>query len=48
MKRNYSSPSIEVVEIEIEKGFATSASSVNNYAAEGYAGMLMEGNTYNM
>lgn len=45
MKKQYITPSVEVVKVAIEKGFATSGSA-NTYANEGEAGMLQEGNTY--
>ena len=45
MKRKYVSPSVEVVTIVIERGFAASTVE-NTYAPEGEAGMLQEGNTY--
>ena len=43
-KKIYLSPSAEVIIVNIEKGFATSA--VNTYANDGEAGMLEEGETY--
>ena len=46
MKRKYLSPSVEVIKVAIEKGFATSP-QVNDYAQEGEAGMLNEGETFN-
>ena len=48
MKRKiYLSPSVEVVRVNIEKGFATTGGAqVNDYAEEGAAGMLQEGNSY--
>lgn len=51
MKKNYSAPSIEVLNVEIEKGFATSGGSIpqqNDYAAAGACGMLNEGGVYNL
>lgn len=47
MKKNYVSPSAEVVEVKIEKGFATSGAAANDYAAEGAAGGLQQGQSYN-
>lgn len=38
MKETYVMPTVEVLEVEIEKGFATSG----GYAEAGCAGMLME------
>ena len=43
-KKQYLAPSIEVVAVKIEKGFASS--QVNDYAEEGAAGMIQEGNSY--
>lgn len=43
MKRNYITPSIEVEEVAIEKGFAVSH---YGYAEEGCAGDLTEGETF--
>ncbi len=44
MKKMYVSPSVEVVKVKIEKGFA--GSFVNDYAPEGEAGTFDEGNSY--
>ena len=44
--KKYLMPSVEVVSVQIEKGFAGSGVVENDYAAEGAAGMLQEGNTY--
>lgn len=41
---SYSSPSIEIMSISIEKGFADSI--VLDYSAPGAAGNLEEGNSY--
>ena len=43
-KKIYTAPSIEIVDVEIEKGFA--GSGMNTYANEGEAGQLTEGETY--
>lgn len=40
----YVSPSLDVIKVGVEKGFATSV--VNDYAEPGAAGMLQEGKTY--
>ena len=45
MKKNYVSPKAEVVEVRIEKGFATSG-AVNTFAEEGAAGCLNTGKSY--
>ena len=44
--KKYLAPSIEMVCVRIEKGFAASGAVENDYASEGAAGMLQEGNTY--
>ena len=44
--KKYLAPSVEVVCVKIEKGFAGSVPVENDYAPEGEAGMLQEGNTY--
>lgn len=44
MKNQYISPSVEIEEVEIEKGFATSG--VNDYGADGEAGQLEEGDSF--
>ena len=45
-KRIYLSPSVEVITVNIEKGFAGSVPVTNDYAEEGAAGMLQEGEIY--
>ena len=44
MKKQYVAPSVDIEEVEIEKGFATS--QVNDYAPDGEAGMSGEGDSY--
>lgn len=46
-KKNYERPSVEVIMVNIEKGFAGSVPVSNTYADEGAAGMLQEGAMYN-
>lgn len=48
-KKDYLTPSVEVVRVSIEKGFAASGGSVapvNGYSEPGRAGMLNESATY--
>lgn len=42
---SYSAPSVEILSISIEKGFANS--TVLDYGGAGEAGNLEEGNSYN-
>ena len=44
MKKNYESPIVEIVEVAIEKGFATSN---GGYGEPGEAGGLEEGPIFN-
>ena len=44
--KKYLAPSVEMACVRIEKGCAASGAVENDYASEGAAGMLQEGETY--